>query len=124
MPNVIDYVELAVDDLEEAKAFYARALGWTFNDRVFPALHKDPEWEHPERSLNVVNDAHREYFTQYIFAELGDRTDLADKVVPTYPPFGKRMLMDNGWFRMLTSGGEARSRKPNLPWGSMESRSA
>jgi predicted enzyme related to lactoylglutathione lyase len=32
MPNVIDYVELAVDDLEEAKAFYARALGWTFND--------------------------------------------------------------------------------------------
>ena len=32
MPNVIDYVELAVDDLEAAKAFYAKALGWTFND--------------------------------------------------------------------------------------------
>ena len=32
MPNVIDYVEFAVDDLEEAKAFYATALGWTFND--------------------------------------------------------------------------------------------
>ena len=32
MANVIDYVEFAVDDLEEAKAFYARALGWTFND--------------------------------------------------------------------------------------------
>jgi uncharacterized protein len=32
MANVIDYVELAVDDLEEAKAFYAKALGWTFND--------------------------------------------------------------------------------------------
>ena len=28
----MDYVELAVDDLEEAKAFYSRALGWTFND--------------------------------------------------------------------------------------------
>jgi 4-hydroxyacetophenone monooxygenase len=24
-----------------------------------------------------------------------------DKVLPTYPPFGKRMLMDNGWYRML-----------------------
>jgi predicted enzyme related to lactoylglutathione lyase len=30
--QVIDYVELAVDDLEQAKAFYAKALGWTFND--------------------------------------------------------------------------------------------
>jgi hypothetical protein len=32
MANVIDYVELAVDDLEAAKAFYGRALGWSFND--------------------------------------------------------------------------------------------
>jgi len=32
MAHVIDYVELAVDDLEEAKTFYAKALGWTFID--------------------------------------------------------------------------------------------
>ena len=32
MAHVIDYVELAVDDLEEAKAFYGKALGWTFTD--------------------------------------------------------------------------------------------
>jgi uncharacterized protein len=32
MAHVIDYVELAVDDLEQAKAFYATALAWTFND--------------------------------------------------------------------------------------------
>ena len=32
MANVIDYVEFAVDDLEQAKAFYAKAPGWTFND--------------------------------------------------------------------------------------------
>ena len=30
--QVIDYVEFAVDNLEEAKAFYGKALGWTFND--------------------------------------------------------------------------------------------
>jgi predicted enzyme related to lactoylglutathione lyase len=29
---VIDYVELAVDDLERAKAFSTEALWWTFND--------------------------------------------------------------------------------------------
>jgi uncharacterized protein len=32
MANVLDYVELAVDDLEQATAFYTKALGWTFND--------------------------------------------------------------------------------------------
>ena len=32
MAHVIDYIELAVDDLERAKEFYSRALGWTFND--------------------------------------------------------------------------------------------
>jgi predicted enzyme related to lactoylglutathione lyase len=32
MANVIDYFELAVDDLEQAKTFYAKALGWEFND--------------------------------------------------------------------------------------------
>ena len=82
--------------------WYRVRLGWTFNDRIHSALHKDPEWEHPERSLNAQNDGHRAYFTQYVINELGHKADeLLDKVLPTYPPFGKRMLMDNGWYRML-----------------------
>ena len=77
-------------------------LGWTFNDRIHSALQKDPNWEHPERSLNAQNDAHRAYFSKYVEDELGDKADeLLEKVLPTYPPFGKRMLMDNGWYRML-----------------------
>ncbi len=84
------------------RSWYRVRLGWTFNDRIHTALQKDPDWAHPERSLNAQNDAHRAYFTQYVIDELGDRADdLLDKVLPTYPPFGKRMLMDNGWYRML-----------------------
>jgi 4-hydroxyacetophenone monooxygenase len=85
------------------QSWYRVRLGWTFNDRIHPALQKDPSWAHPERSMNAINDGHREYFTQYIVSEVGERTDLLERVVPTYPPFGKRMLMDNGWFRMLTN---------------------
>ena len=29
---LIDYIEFSVDDLEQSKAFYAKALGWSFND--------------------------------------------------------------------------------------------
>jgi predicted enzyme related to lactoylglutathione lyase len=32
MANVIDYFELAVDDVAQSKVFYAAALGWAFND--------------------------------------------------------------------------------------------
>ena len=32
MANVIDYVEFAVDNLQQATAFYAKALGWEFTD--------------------------------------------------------------------------------------------
>jgi 4-hydroxyacetophenone monooxygenase len=83
------------------RVWYRLRLGWTFGDRLHSALQKDPTWEHADRSMNKANDSHRGYFTQYIASELGDRTELLDKVVPTFPPFGKRMLMDNGWYRML-----------------------
>jgi 4-hydroxyacetophenone monooxygenase len=83
------------------RMWYRLRLGWTFGDRFHTALQKDPNWLHPERSMNKINDSHRAFFTQYIASEIGDRKELMDKVVPSYPPFGKRMLMDNGWYRML-----------------------
>jgi len=83
------------------RGWYRSRLAWIFNDRIFPTLHKDPEWEHPDRSLNAHNDAQGQIFVDYIESELGDRQDVLEQVVPTYPPFGKRMLLDNGWYRML-----------------------
>lgn len=83
------------------RLWYRLRLGWTFGDRVHATLQKDPDWPYADRSLNKANDSHRGYFTQYIESEIGDKTELLDKIVPTYPPFGKRMLMDNGWYRML-----------------------
>ena len=86
--------------------YYARwyrfLLFWPGSDGLMPALEVDPAWPHPERSVNAVNDATREYLTQYIATQVGDDTELLAKVVPTYPPFGKRMLQDNGtWLKAL-----------------------
>jgi 4-hydroxyacetophenone monooxygenase len=83
------------------RVWYRLRLGWTFGDRLHSALQKDPAWPHADRSMNKINDSHRAYFTQYIVSELADRTELLKDVVPSFPPFGKRMLMDNGWYRML-----------------------
>ena len=88
-------------ELPVYRAWYRLRQGWIFNDKVYDSLVKDPDWEHPDRSINAVNDGHRRFFTRYIEAEIGDRPDLREKVVPTYPPFGKRMLLDNRWFRTV-----------------------
>jgi 4-hydroxyacetophenone monooxygenase len=98
---VPDSLRFMLREVPLYQAWYRVRLGWTFNDRIHSTLQRDPEWPHPERSLNATNDAHRAYFTQYVKSELGERDDLLDKVLPTYPPFGKRMLLDNGWYRML-----------------------
>jgi 4-hydroxyacetophenone monooxygenase len=86
--------------------YYARwyrfLLFWPGSDGLMPSLVVDPEWAHPERSVNAVNDFMREYFTQYMAQQIGDDPELLAKVVPTYPPFGKRMLQDNGtWLATL-----------------------
>jgi len=82
--------------------WYRQRLAWVFNDRIHSSLQIDPDWPFPDRAINHRNDKHREYFENYIKDELGDRQDLLDAVLPDYPPFGKRMLMDNGWYRTMT----------------------
>jgi len=86
--------------------FYARwyrfLLFYPGSDGLLPTLVIDPEWPHPERSVNAMNDFMREYFTQYMREQLGDDPALLAAVLPTYPPFGKRMLQDNGtWLATL-----------------------
>ena len=86
--------------------WYRARIAWKVSDSFYPLLQKDPAWPHPERSLNQASDDMRQFLIKYIESELGDRTDLLPKLVPSYPPWGKRMLRDNGWYRMLA--------KPNV----------
>lgn len=82
-------------------AWYRAMLWWTYTDRIHQTLQVDPEWEHPDRAINENNDVHRRHFTRYLEQELEGREDLKKKSLPDYPPFGKRMLLDNGWYRAI-----------------------
>jgi len=85
--------------------FYAEWLRftmfWRYGDGLLRTLRKDPEWPHPERSLNRINDRHREEMEAHVRRELEGRPDLIAKCLPGYPPYGKRILLDNGWYRAL-----------------------
>ncbi|MET4196295.1 NAD(P)/FAD-dependent oxidoreductase [Bradyrhizobium sp. LA6.12] len=82
--------------------WYRFNMFWRYGDGLLPFLRKDPAWPHPERAVNKGNDRHRQELTDFILTELKDRPDLIAKCVPTYPPYGKRILLDNNWFRTLT----------------------
>jgi 4-hydroxyacetophenone monooxygenase len=81
--------------------WYRFGLLWRFADGLLGSLRRDPDWPHPERSMNRRNDRHRVQMTDYLVQELGERNDLIEKSLPTYPPYGKRILVDNHWFKTL-----------------------
>lgn len=81
--------------------WYRFAQFWRYGDGLLRFLRKDPGWAHPERSLNRTNDRHREEMVAFIRSELAGRPDLAERCIPDYPPFAKRILIDNGWYRAL-----------------------
>jgi 4-hydroxyacetophenone monooxygenase len=96
-----DGVKVLMEQVPYYASFYRLRLVWMFQDKLLPTLRRDPEWDHPERSVNAINDRHRVFLTDYIDKQLGERTDLRDKVLPDYPPYGKRIVVDNHWFDTL-----------------------
>jgi 4-hydroxyacetophenone monooxygenase len=81
--------------------WYRFTLAWRYGDGLHRTLKRDPSWPHPERSLNRSNDRHRAELAAYYEHQLDGRDDLLEKLLPRYPPYAKRMLIDNGWFAAL-----------------------
>ncbi|MBC7599415.1 MAG: NAD(P)/FAD-dependent oxidoreductase [Polaromonas sp.] len=86
--------------------WYRFGLVWRFGDGLLPTVRRDPLWPHQERSVNSRNDRQRVQLTDYLLKALDGRSDLVEKCLPGYPPYGKRILIDNGWYDSL--------RRPNV----------
>jgi 4-hydroxyacetophenone monooxygenase len=86
--------------------FYAKwyrfQLLWASSDGLHASLHVDPDWSTPDQSLNETNQKFRETLIEYIRGQVNGDEALLAKAVPPYPPYGKRMLRDNYWYKMLT----------------------
>jgi 4-hydroxyacetophenone monooxygenase len=87
-------------------------LFWASSDGFHASLHADPSWSSPAVSLNEANHKMRELIVDYVRGELDGDERLLAKVIPGYPPYGKRMLRDNHWYRMLKRGNVALETDP------------
>ena len=91
--------------LLENLPFYSRwyrfLLFYPGSDQLLDSLFVDPLWKDRSDSINQQNDEMRKLFTSAMLAQISKKS-LIDKVIPNYPPFGKRMLQDNGaWLEAL-----------------------
>ncbi len=109
IPRYHDAIPEGSQWLFEHLPFYAAwfrfSMWWRYGDGLLPFLVKDPDWPRSD-SINRVNERHRQEMVQHIVDTIGERPELLDACMPTYPPYGKRIVLDNGWFEALT--------KPNV----------
>jgi 4-hydroxyacetophenone monooxygenase len=104
-PNYMRQVSAATQflmrEVPHYLGWYRLRLVWTFGDRLHEHVQWDSNWPHQDRAISEVNDRQRQFLADYIESELGVRRDLLGKCLPAYPPYGKRPLLDNGWFRTV-----------------------
>ncbi|MBS7699999.1 MULTISPECIES: NAD(P)/FAD-dependent oxidoreductase [unclassified Chelatococcus] len=98
--TVTDNVKWVLANVPHYARWYRFLLFWAYGDGVYPLLKIDPDWKEPG-SISAKNAEIRKLWLKYVEAEMGDRPDLYPKVVPDYPPYGKRSLRDNDWYGTL-----------------------
>ncbi|TXS94121.1 NAD(P)/FAD-dependent oxidoreductase [Parahaliea maris] len=86
----------ALKKLPYYSKWYRFWLFYTSVEGVYDKTLVDPAW-HDAHSVSAANDEMREGLTAWIESQVHDPA-LLQKVLPTYPPFGKRILQDNGTY--------------------------
>ncbi len=91
-----------LDNIPFYTKWFRFQLFWSSSDTFHHNLRVDPNWHDLKRSLNAENAKVRDQLEAHIANEVGHDPELIRKATPDYPPYGKRMLRDNHWYRMLT----------------------
>jgi len=81
-------------------AWFRFLMFWNNSDRFYGAFRRDPEWTAPDVSISATNDKLRVIMTDYLRRSVDDEV-LVNRLLPDYPPLGKRILQDGGWFAAL-----------------------
>lgn len=61
----------------------------------------DREWQASGGRISERNDALRQTIMAYIEEKLAGRPDLIAKSLPTHAPWGRRLVIDSGWYEAL-----------------------
>jgi 4-hydroxyacetophenone monooxygenase len=81
---------------------------WFAGDGLYGNVLRDMAWPNQDVSISAQNEAARAYAANYLQTKFASRPDLLEKMLPDYPIFGKRIVLDadDGWLDTL--------KKPNV----------
>lgn len=102
LPHEMGPITDLEQELRRSVPFYRgwhRFILFALADSIHDALVVDPEYPGP--GPNERNDQLRAELEAYLRKEVGDDERLVAALTPDYPPYGKRMVIDSGWYRTL-----------------------
>ncbi|MEH6634568.1 MAG: NAD(P)/FAD-dependent oxidoreductase [Halioglobus sp.] len=72
-------------------------------DGLLPLMFSEPDWQGPPGTIGEGNEMLREAMIESLAEQAGDDKALLAKLIPDYPPGGKRPVLDDGsWISALT----------------------
>ena len=85
--------------------WYRLSLFWRLAEGALSAARVDPTWKDNGHSVSERNAMLRALLLQYLETQFADTPELLVRLVPSYPPLAKRILLDNGiWATTLKRG--------------------
>lgn len=92
----------ALEHIPYYHQWYRVKIHWFAGDINVHMVTVDPEWvKNNPHSISEANELRRQAGLQYLEESFADRPDLKAQLTPDYPPFGKRPVMDPGFFDAL-----------------------
>jgi 4-hydroxyacetophenone monooxygenase len=76
--------------------WYRFWMFWRTADGLLASVTRDPAWNDQGGSVSAKNEELRQLLTAYVTELCADDPALLEKLIPKYPPAGKRMLRDDG----------------------------
>jgi 4-hydroxyacetophenone monooxygenase len=61
----------------------------------------DPEWQAKGGIISERNDRLRDTLTTFIGEKMAAKPELAEKLIPSWPPLARRPVVDSGWYDAL-----------------------
>jgi 4-hydroxyacetophenone monooxygenase len=100
---VSDEVQWLLRNVPGYANWYRFWIFWRNVEGLMPAATVDPAWEGGEQSVSQINEFVRQMLAAYLQLEFEKAPELVPAVTPSYPPFAKRFIRDNGiWAKTLT----------------------
>ena len=100
--KALDHIERwLLDRVPTYRSWFRFRQFWVVGDGPMKSMRIDPQWPGHPLSINQENEALRVRLTEFINEELEGRPDLIATQLPSFPPYAKRMVIDNGWYKAI-----------------------